>query len=93
MSDYRKELRKTKIHARDSLSSEERQQLSALISERVATSELYKKAKTVLIYRATRGEVRLENLEEAKESERKRLAFPLPAEPSTAFGALFPKHP
>lgn len=77
MSDYRKELRKTKIHARDSLSSEERQQLSALISERVATSELYKKAKTVLIYRATRGEVRLENLEEAKESEGKRLAFPL----------------
>ena len=77
MSDYRKELRKTKIHARDSLSSDERQQLSALISERVATSELYKKAKTVLIYRATRGEVRLENLEEAKESEGKRLAFPL----------------
>lgn len=77
MSDYRKELRKSKIHARNSLSAEERQQLSALISERIASSELYKKANTVLIYRATKGEVRLDALEAAEESQGKRLVYPL----------------
>ena len=57
MSDNRKELRKSKIQARNSLSPEERERLSAIISEIIATSEVFKNAKTVLIYRATKGAV------------------------------------
>lgn len=90
MSDYRKELRKSKIHARNSISTEERQRLSALISERIASSELYKKANTVLIYRATKGEVRLDALEAAEESQGKRLVCPLCISNSEMI-ALLPK--
>ena len=77
MSDNRKELRKSKIQARNSLSPEERERLSAIISEIIATSEVFKNAKTVLIYRATKGEVRLDALEKADEAAGKRLVYPL----------------
>lgn len=77
MSDNRKELRKSKIQARNSLSPEERERLSAIISERIATSEVFQNAKTVLIYRATKGEVRLDALEKADEAAGKRLVYPL----------------
>ena len=77
MSDNRKELRKSKIQARNSLSPEERERLSAIISEKIATSEVFQRAKTVLIYRATKGEVRLDALEKADEAAGKRLAYPL----------------
>lgn len=77
MSEYRKELRKSKIQARNSLSPEDRERLSAIISEKIATSEVFQRAKTVLIYRATKGEVRLDALEKADEAAGKRLAYPL----------------
>ena len=77
MSEYRKELRKSKIQARNSLSPEERERLSAIISEKIATSEVFQRAKTVLVYRATKGEVRLDALEKADEAAGKRLAYPL----------------
>ena len=77
MSDNRKELRKSKIQARNSLSPEERERLSAVISERIVTSEVFQRAKTVLIYRATKGEVRLDALEKADEAAGKRLVYPL----------------
>lgn len=65
MSDSRKELRKSKIQARNSLSQEEWERLSAVISERLASSDAFRDARTVLIYRATKGEVRLDALERA----------------------------
>ena len=77
MSDNRKELRKSKIQARNSLSPEERERLSAVISDRIASSEIFKNAETVLIYRATKGEVRLDALEKADEAAGKRLVYPL----------------
>lgn len=77
MSDNRKELRKSKIQARNSLSQEDRERLSAVISERIANSYTFQRAKTVLIYRATKGEVRLEALEKAEEASGKRLVYPL----------------
>ena len=77
MSDNRKELRKSKIQARNSLFPEERERLSAVISERIAASEVFQRAKTVLIYRATKGEVRLDALEKADEAAGKRLVYPL----------------
>lgn len=74
---YRKWLRKKKIKARDSLTKEEREVLSKqVVANLVATTE-FQQAKTVLIYRATRGEVRLETLESAPEALGKTLAFPL----------------
>lgn len=77
MSHNRKELRKTKIQERNSLSQEERERLSAVISERIASSEVFQRAKTVLVYRATKGEVRLDTLEKTEEAAGKRLAYPL----------------
>ena len=77
MKDNRKELRKSKIQARNSLSPEERERLSAIISDRIALSEVFQNAMTVLIYRATKGEVRLNTLERAAELAGKRLAYPL----------------
>ena len=77
MKDNRKELRKSKIQARNSLSPEERERLSAIISDRIASSEIFKNAETVLIYRATKGEVRLDALEKADEAAGKRLVYPL----------------
>lgn len=87
---HRKCLRKMKIKARDSLGAEKREELSReLVSRLVATPE-FRAAKTVLIYRATRGEVRLEALEQAPESEGKRLLFPLCIS-STEMIALLPQ--
>ncbi|MBQ4650110.1 MAG: 5-formyltetrahydrofolate cyclo-ligase [Firmicutes bacterium] len=75
--EERKALRKSKIAARDALSPEERKVLSEDIVSKIVESPEFKEAKTVLIYRATRGEVRLEALETAPEAEGKRLLFPL----------------
>ena len=61
----RKELRKLKIQARDSFSTEEREQLSKKISDQILASEEFQQSETVLIYRGIRGEVRLEALEDA----------------------------
>ena len=69
-------LRKEKIQARDALSKEEREALSARIAERLAQSAFFADAKTVLLYRAVRGEVRLEALERFAETMNKRLAYP-----------------
>lgn len=84
--EERKALRKSKIAARNALSPEERARLSKSMVSRILESDVFRDAKTVLIYRATRGEARLEALEEAvqKAAEagdssmaEKRLLFPL----------------
>ena len=74
---YRKWLRRDKIRARDALSPEERERLSGELVTRLVSSPEFQGAGTVLIYRATRGEVRLEGLETAPEAQGKRLAYPL----------------
>ena len=59
----RKEVRKAGIAARNSLTPEERiERSAAIVAELVQTPE-YRNAETVLIYRAVKGEVRLEELE------------------------------
>ncbi|MBR3761521.1 MAG: 5-formyltetrahydrofolate cyclo-ligase [Lachnospiraceae bacterium] len=73
----RKQLRKSKIQARDKLSPDEREALSGQIVERIVASKEFQKAKTIMIYRATRGEVRLEELERTAEGLNKRLVYPL----------------
>ncbi len=76
-TENRKLLRKEKIHARDSLAPEQREELSSRIVKSILDSEEFKDAKTILIYRATRGEVRLNELEAPALAAGKRLAFPL----------------
>lgn len=87
---YRKWLRKSRIRARDRLTPEERVRLSEQIAARIAASEEFQRAKTVLIYRATRGEVRLEALEAAPEARGKRFVFPL-CTSQTEMTALLPE--
>lgn len=86
---HRKWLRKKKIRARSSLSREEREERSARLVRNLIATEEFQQAKTVLIYRATRGEVRLETLESAPEAQDKTLAFPLCIS-STEMIALLP---
>ncbi|MDY3238935.1 MAG: 5-formyltetrahydrofolate cyclo-ligase [Anaerovoracaceae bacterium] len=87
----RQNLRKSRIAARDALSAEERDRLSKSIVSRILASPVFRQAKTILIYKGIRGEVRLEALEEAvgigaagssEEAEHadfaeKRLVYPL----------------
>ena len=61
----RQTLRKSRIAARDALSAEERDYLSKSIVSRILASPVFRQAKTILIYKGIRGEVRLEALEEA----------------------------
>lgn len=74
---HRKWLRRSRIRARDALGQAERAGLSRLISERILGSPEFRQAGTVLLYRATRGEVRLEGLEADPRAAGKRLVYPL----------------
>ena len=79
IKEQRKLLRKEKIKARDSLSAEERNAKSAQICAQLLASEEFGHAKTILIYKGIRGEVRLDALEQtiSKLPEPKTLAYPL----------------
>ena len=89
---YRKWLRRQKIRVRDHYTPEERAQLSQAIVAQIVASPEFQAAKTVLIYRATRGEARLEALERAPEAQGKRLVFPL-CTSDTEMVALLPEGP
>nr|WP_302134023.1 5-formyltetrahydrofolate cyclo-ligase [uncultured Schaedlerella sp.] len=69
-------LRKAKIRARDSLSPEERAEKSAQIVQRILNSREFQNAKTVMLYRATRGEVCLDGIENSPQAQGKRLVYP-----------------
>lgn len=72
----RRWLREAKIRARDSLSAEDRREKSERIIQRVIQSPEFQSAKTVMFYRATRGEVRLDGLETSPEARGKRFVYP-----------------
>lgn len=77
----RQEIRKQGIASRDNLIKEERLRLSEIISHRILESEEFKNAKTIMIYKGVRGEVRLDALENAVnimgDKVCKRLLYPL----------------
>ena len=75
-ASYRDWLRRRKIAARDGLTPMRGGFLSDRIVKRVLRSPEFLRAKTVMIYRAVRGEVRLQALESAAGGE-KRLVYPL----------------
>ena len=73
----RESLRRAGINARNALSSEVRETLSQNISGRILSSPEYRNAGTIFIYKAVKGEVRLDALESAALLEGKRLVYPL----------------
>lgn len=77
MDTIRKELRSAAIRAREGLDAKQRGALSRLIAAQIAASPQFQAAKTVLLYRAVRGEVSLDALVQAPEAAGKRLAYPL----------------
>lgn len=72
----RRWLRGAKVRARDSLSTEVRAERSERIVQRIIHSREFQDAKTVMLYRATRGEVRLNGIETSPEARGKRLVYP-----------------
>ncbi len=66
-------LRKEKIASRNALSQQQRKEFSDKIVERIVTSLEFQQAKTILLYKGIRGEVRLDALEK----EDKAFAYPL----------------
>lgn len=73
---HRQWLRKAKIRARDTLSPEEREEKSAQIVQRILGSREFQNAKTVMLYRAVRGEVCLNGIENSPQAQGKRLVYP-----------------
>ena len=71
------EIRKAGIAARDALNKEYRTGQSATIVAQILQSEEYKAARTVMIYKAVRGEVRLEALERDPSAQGKCIVYPL----------------
>lgn len=75
--EERKAVRKSGIEARNSLTEEEKVSYSAAICEQVISLPEYQNAKTVLLYKWTKGETRLEELEKAAAADGKRVLYPL----------------
>lgn len=71
------ELRKSKILARNNLSPADRAKFSKRIVERILAYKQFRDAQTIMIYRATKGEVSLKELELAVQGLDKRLVYPL----------------
>ena len=67
----RREIRKSRIAARKALTKEEREAKSLEISRRIGESDMYKSARTVMLYRAMPGEVEL-----ALDGRDKRFVYP-----------------
>ena len=76
-SVYRRWLRSRKIKARNALTEEERAAKSEDICAAVAGTGNWKNARRILMYKWTRGEVRLDRLEQIGEEQGKELIYPL----------------
>lgn len=76
-SDIISQIRTEKKNARNSLSIELRKELSFKICESIASSEIFREAKTVMLYRFVKGEVQLSTLEQIALSIHKRVVYPL----------------
>lgn len=76
MEDQKAKLRRAGIIARESLSQEERRMGSIRIVEQILKSPEYKNAEIVMLYKAVRGEVRLDRLESDPSAKEKRLVYP-----------------
>ena len=77
IEDQKRGSRMRGITARDSLTAEVREELSERISRAIMASEEYKRAKVIMLYKAVKGEVKLDVLEERAAADGKKLAYPL----------------
>ena len=68
-------LRREKIQARDAVTPALRAEKSAEIVDRILEKEIFRKAEVVMIYRAVRGEVRLDLL--PVKAPEKKYVYPL----------------
>ena len=73
----KKSLRKEKIHARETLTEEERIAKSSEICQIIVNSSEDAAARTIFAYKWTRGEVKLDDLEACAERDGKRMVYPL----------------
>lgn len=74
---YRKWLRSSKIHTRDSIPPAEREKKSEAVVRQILKSPEFARARNVLIYEAVRGEVSLQSLKQPAAEQGKRIAYPL----------------
>ncbi len=72
----KKVIRTAGIRARDILAPEQREEYSRRIVEALLATPEYRKARTVMVYRAVRGEVSLEDLINDPSAAEKRLVYP-----------------
>jgi 5-formyltetrahydrofolate cyclo-ligase len=77
LKDYKKELRKAKINAREALTVEERTAYSSDICRRITQTAEYRSAGVIFLYKYIKGEVRLDELENAAAADGKTLVYPL----------------
>ena len=75
--EQRKQIRKEKKQARSALSPEERNEKSARAVERLAASEVFRSARTVMIYAHAGGELSLDDLPTHPTAAGKRFCYPL----------------
>ena len=76
-AEERAQIRKEKKQARSGLSPEEREVKSALAVERLAASEVFRKAHTVMLYDHVGGELSLDTLLTHPAAAGKRFCYPL----------------
>ena len=70
-------LRRAGIQVREGMRPDERAEKSALAARRIAESDVFAGARTVMIYNSVRGELSLESLTTHPAAEGKRFAYPL----------------
>lgn len=75
--ERRQEIHRRGIAARDAMDKEERNIRSAIICEKIAEWDVFRKAQVIMIYKAVRGEVRLQRLEELMQEYGKTAVYPL----------------
>ena len=76
-ASVRSQLRREALQARNALGPEQREQMSKQTVERLAASELFQKAQTVLLYEHTKAELSLDALRVHPLAAGKRLVYPL----------------
>lgn len=74
---YRAFQREKGIAGRNALPPDLRKEYSRRIVQRIAESSVFRESKTVMLYRATKGEVDLSELEHIARRNGKRLAYPM----------------
>lgn len=77
LKEYKKELRKAKIRAREALTGDDRTACSSDICRRITQTAEYRSAEVIFLYKYIKGEVRLDELEKAAAADGKTLVYPV----------------